>query len=300
MGRRPNRSAAETGQGELFAGVASDAGADARADTRADAQTDAGANAPANAAPASAPPPRWTPLAAQADALPPAWRALLAPCLATPAWQRLADFVDGERAAGKPVFPRDVFHALHLTPPEAVKVVILGQDPYHGVGVVDGIEVPQAHGLAFSVPDGVRVPPSLRNIFKEIAAEYGDPAVARPTASGNLEGWARQGVLLLNTVLTVEQGQAASHARRGWEAVTDCLIAALAASREHLVFLLWGSHAQAKKDLLTGEHCILEAPHPSPLSAHRGFLGCGHFRLANDWLVEHQREPIDWSAHQAR
>ncbi|MCD9122346.1 uracil-DNA glycosylase [Cupriavidus sp. UGS-1] len=251
----------------------------------------------APAAPARAPQPQWTPLAAQADALPPAWRALLAPCLATPAWQRLADFVDGERAAGKPVFPRDVFHALHLTPPEAVKIVILGQDPYHGVGVVDGIEVPQAHGLAFSVPDGVRVPPSLRNIFKEIAAEYGDPAVARPTASGNLEGWARQGVLLLNTVLTVEQGQAASHARRGWEAVTDCLIAALAASRPHLVFLLWGSHAQAKKNLLAGEHCILEAPHPSPLSAHRGFLGCGHFRLANNWLVAHQREPIDWSAH---
>lgn len=231
-------------------------------------------------------------LQAQADALPAAWRDLLAPCLTAPAWQELAGFVDGERSAGKPVFPHEVFHALHLTPPEAVKVVILGQDPYHGTGVVGGVELPQAHGLAFSVPDGVKVPPSLRNIFKEIAAEYGDSPA--PRASGNLEGWARQGVLLLNTVLTVEQGQAASHARRGWEAVTDCLIHALAESRPNLVFLLWGSHAQAKKPLLTASHCVLEAPHPSPLSAHRGFLGCGHFREANRWLEAHGRAPIDW------
>lgn len=233
-------------------------------------------------------------LQAQADALPAAWRELLAPCLTAPAWQELAGFVDGERSAGKPVFPHEVFHALHLTPPEAVKVVILGQDPYHGTGVVGGVELPQAHGLAFSVPDGVKVPPSLRNIFKEIAAEYGDSPA--PRASGNLEGWARQGVLLLNTVLTVEQGQAASHARRGWEAVTDCLIHALATSHPNLVFLLWGSHAQAKKPLLTASHCVLEAPHPSPLSAHRGFLGCGHFREANRWLEAHGRTPIDWLA----
>jgi uracil-DNA glycosylase len=163
--------------------------------------------------------------------------------------------------------------------------------------VVGGVEIPQAHGLAFSVPEGVKVPPSLRNIFKEIAAEYG----VEPTrSSGNLEGWARQGVLLLNTVLTVEQGQAASHARRGWEAVTDCLIHALAAARPNLVFLLWGSHAQAKRVLLDGQtlqaHCVLEAPHPSPLSAHRGFLGCGHFRQANDWLERHGRGGIDWLA----
>ncbi|WP_416049776.1 uracil-DNA glycosylase [Cupriavidus basilensis] len=242
---------------------------------------------------ATVPAPAAASLSEQAAALPAAWRALLAPCMNTAGWQELAAFVDGERASGKPVFPHDVFHALHLTPPETVKVVILGQDPYHGTGVVNGSEIPQAHGLAFSVPDGVRVPPSLRNIFKEIAAEYEGGAVP---ASGNLEGWARQGVLLLNTVLTVEQGQAASHARRGWEAVTDCLIQALSAARPHLVFLLWGSHAQAKKPLLAGTHCVLEAPHPSPLSAHRGFLGCGHFRLANDWLQQHGAAPVDWRA----
>ncbi|WP_342051555.1 MULTISPECIES: uracil-DNA glycosylase [unclassified Cupriavidus] len=230
----------------------------------------------------------------QVDALPAAWRALLAPCLQGAAWENLCAFVDGEREAGKPVFPHAVFHALHLTPPEAVQVVILGQDPYHGTGTVGGAEVPQAHGLAFSVPAGVKVPPSLRNIFKEIGAEYGVDGVR---GSGNLEGWARQGVLLLNTVLTVEQGQAASHAKRGWEAVTDCLIHALAAARPHLVFMLWGSHAQAKRALLAGDdHCVLEAPHPSPLSAHRGFLGCGHFRAANDFLARHGRPGIDWLA----
>ena len=244
----------------------------------------------------AAPAPAAASLSAQAAALPAAWRELLAPCMNTAGWRELASFVDGERANGKPVFPHEVFHALHLTPPETVKVVILGQDPYHGTGVVNGNEIPQAHGLAFSVPDGVRVPPSLRNIFKEIAAEYGDGATAAPT-SGNLEGWARQGVLLLNTVLTVEQGQAASHARRGWEAVTDCLIQGLSAARPNLVFLLWGSHAQAKKPLLAGSHCVLEAPHPSPLSAHRGFLGCGHFRLANDWLQRHGAAPVDWRAN---
>lgn len=233
-------------------------------------------------------------LQAQVDALPAAWRKLLEPCVGNPEWAALCAFVDGERAAGKPVFPHAVFHALHLTPPDAVQVVILGQDPYHGTGVVGGREIPQAHGLAFSVPDGVKVPPSLRNIFKEIGAEYDAPPVR---TSGNLEAWARQGVLLLNTVLTVEQGQAASHARRGWEAVTDCLIHALAMARPNLVFLLWGSHAQAKRSLLEGEtHCVLEAPHPSPLSAHRGFLGCGHFRSANAWLEQHGRAGIDWLA----
>lgn len=267
-----------------------------RRDSAGDTQADLFMQAAASAA-QRCPSPAWRPLAEQVAALPKAWRELLAPCLDAPAWQQLADFVDGEHAAGKPVFPLDVFHALHLTAPDAVKVVILGQDPYHGVGLVDGVEIAQAHGLAFSVPEGVRVPPSLRNIFKQIEAEYGAGVCGggRAGVSGNLESWARQGVLLLNTVLTVEQGRAASHARRGWEAVTDCLIGALAASRPHLVFLLWGSHAQAKKALLQGEHCVLEAPHPSPLSAHRGFLGCGHFRRANDWLTHHGREPIDWS-----
>jgi uracil-DNA glycosylase len=242
----------------------------------------------------------------QADRLPPAWRSVLDPIRATDGWRRLSGFVDGERAAGKPVFPYDVFHALHLTPLDTVKVVILGQDPYHGTGTVDGVEIPQAHGLAFSVPDGIRVPPSLRNIYKEIAAEYDDAGAARASASGNLERWAHQGVLLLNTVLTVEQANAASHAKRGWEAVTDRLIAALAASPQPIVFLLWGSHAQAKTALIEAAphrdrtmHLVLEAPHPSPLSAHRGFLGCGHFRAANEWLTARGREPVDWRATSA-
>lgn len=232
------------------------------------------------------------PLAAQVARLPRDWHALLEPVWETANWQRLTQFVDHARATGKPVFPHDVFHALHLTPLDSVRVVILGQDPYHGVEQVDGKAVPQAHGLAFSVPRGVRIPPSLRNIYKEISAETGQPA----PRSGNLEGWARQGVLLLNTVLTVEQGQAASHAKKGWEAVTDHLLHALAQRREHLVFLLWGSHAQAKGPLLTGAHLILQAPHPSPLSAHRGFLGCGHFAQANAWLAQHGESPIDWLA----
>lgn len=231
-------------------------------------------------------------LAVQAARLPADWHALLAPVFDTPVWQQLTTFVDAARAAGKAVFPHDVFHALHLTPLDQVRVVILGQDPYHGVESVNGANVPQAHGLAFSVPHGVRIPPSLRNIYKEISAETGQPA----PRSGNLEGWARQGVLLLNTVLTVEQGHAASHAKKGWEAVTDHVIQALSQRRPHRVFMLWGSHAQAKAPLLAGEHLILQAPHPSPLSAHRGFLGCGHFGKANAWLHQHGETPIDWLA----
>ncbi|CAH0441016.1 uracil-DNA glycosylase [Ralstonia pseudosolanacearum] len=238
----------------------------------------------------------FIPLADQFDALPADWKALLGPCLARTDWPALCAFVDGERAAGKPIFPTEVFHALHLTPVDAVRVIILGQDPYHGTGTVDGREVPQAHGLAFSVPAGVRVPPSLRNIYKEIEAEYGRQLSA---GSGNLEGWAQQGVLLLNTVLTVEQGQAASHARRGWERITDCLLEHLARVGHARVFMLWGSHAQAKRALLPEGHLVLEAPHPSPLSAHRGFLGCGHFRAANDWLAAQGQATIDWLRPQA-
>lgn len=230
------------------------------------------------------------PLAAQVARLPEDWKALIGPAFQTQAWHVLEHFVDGERASGKPVFPHDVFHALHLTPVDSVKVVILGQDPYHGLDTVHGTAIPQAHGLAFSVPQGAKIPPSLRNIYKEIVAETGGPA----PRSGNLEGWAQQGVLLLNTVLTVEQGKAASHARRGWEAVTDHILRELAVRCEHLVFLLWGSHAQAKAPLLTGNHLILQAPHPSPLSAHRGFLGCGHFGQANAWLAAHGRTSVNW------
>ncbi|APR37060.1 uracil-DNA glycosylase [Paraburkholderia sp. SOS3] len=241
-------------------------------------------------------------LEAQFEALPPAWRAHLKPFIDSDAYAPLCRFVDGERAAGKTVYPADVFRALRLTSPDDVKVVILGQDPYHG----EDRGTPQAHGLAFSVPPQVRPPPSLRNIFKEIAASLG---YASP-AHGCLDAWAKQGVLLLNTVLTVERNQAASHAKRGWEKCTDTLIHELATRHEGLVFMLWGSHAQAKRALLDdktdrahGEpsrlphlipHCILEAPHPSPLSAHRGFLGCRHFALANEYLEAHGRKPIDW------
>jgi uracil-DNA glycosylase len=223
----------------------------------------------------------------QFDALPADWRELLQPFTASDTYAPLCRFVDEERAAGKTVYPADVFRALRLTSPDDVKVVILGQDPYHG----EDRGTPQAHGLAFSVPPAVRPPPSLRNIFKEIAASLGIEAPGH----GCLDTWARQGVLLLNTVLTVERANAASHAKRGWERCTDTLIRELAARHEHLVFLLWGAHAQAKRALVEGRpHCVLEAPHPSPLSAHRGFLGCGHFAQANAYLESQGRAPIDW------
>jgi uracil-DNA glycosylase len=226
-------------------------------------------------------------LEAQFDALPPAWRAHLRPFTESDAYAPLCRFVDGERAAGKTVYPADVFRALRLTSPDDVKVVILGQDPYHG----EDRGTPQAHGLAFSVPPAVRPPPSLRNIFKEIAASLGH----EPPRHGCLDAWAKQGVLLLNTVLTVERDSAASHAKRGWEKCTDTLIHELAMRHEGLVFMLWGAHAQAKRALLGGKsHHVLEAPHPSPLSAHRGFLGCGHFALANEYLTAHGRAAIDW------
>jgi len=177
-----------------------------------------------------------------------------------------------------------IFNALNSTPFEKVGVVILGQDPYHGPG--------QAHGLCFSVLPGVRTPPSLANIYREIHSDLG---IARPT-HGNLQSWADQGVLLLNAVLTVESGQAGSHQGKGWETFTDAVVQALTDGREGLVFMLWGSYAQKKGAVIDRrKHLVLKAPHPSPLSAHRGFLGCKHFSLANDYLVQHQQSPIDWS-----
>ncbi|MEX3629218.1 MAG: uracil-DNA glycosylase [Burkholderia sp.] len=227
------------------------------------------------------------PLEAQFEALPAVWRELLASFVSSDAYAPLCRFVDAERSAGKTIYPADVFRALRLTSPDGVRVVILGQDPYHG----DDRGTPQAHGLAFSVPPAVRPPPSLRNIFKEIAANFGHDTPKH----GCLDSWARQGVLLLNTVLTVEQGAAASHAKRGWESCTDTLIRELARRHRGLVFMLWGAHAQAKRALFdTGAHCVLESPHPSPLSAHCGFLGNRHFVLANDYLAEHGEAPIDW------
>jgi len=195
-------------------------------------------------------------------------------------------FVAAERQAGKTIYPpqKDVFNAFRYTKLADVKVVILGQDPYHGPN--------QAHGLSFSVLPGVPAPPSLVNMYKELATDI--PGFERPS-HGCLQSWAEQGVLLLNTVLTVERGQAHSHAKLGWETFTDRVIAALNDNREGVVFLLWGSHAQKKGNIIDSKrHHVLKAPHPSPLSAHRGFLGCRHFSQANQLLEQQGLKPIDW------
>jgi uracil-DNA glycosylase len=208
--------------------------------------------------------------------------------LASRGARELVSFIQAEEAAGKPIYPpREArLAAFALTPLDKVKVVILGQDPYHGAG--------QAHGLCFSVAPGVKVPPSLVNIHKELESDLG---IARP-AHGNLESWARQGVLLLNTSLTVEQGRAGSHSKRGWQAITDAAVAAVAAKTDPCVFMLWGNHAQAKAlrlpGLADGRHLVLTAPHPSPLSAYAGFFGCRHFSQANAFLEEKGRGAIDW------
>ncbi len=214
------------------------------------------------------------------------WKDRVGDYLLRPEMRALSDFLRAEKAKGKHIFPPgpQIFAALDATPFDAVKVVILGQDPYHGPG--------QAHGLSFSVPPGVDIPPSLVNIFKEIERDLGLPRAR----TGYLMPWATQGVLLLNSVLTVEAGQAGSHQGKGWEGFTDHLIQALDRERDGLVFMLWGSYAQAKGKIIDArKHCVLRAPHPSPLSAHRGFIGCGHFSAANRWLAGRRLAPIDWS-----
>jgi uracil-DNA glycosylase len=218
--------------------------------------------------------------------LDPSWKARVGDYLARPDMQELSAFLRREKGAGKVIYPAgpDIFNALNATPFDEVKAVILGQDPYHGPG--------QAHGLCFSVPPGIEVPPSLVNIFKEQQRDLG---LARP-AHGNLRPWADRGVLLLNAVLTVERGQAGAHAGKGWEGFTDHIVETLARERENLVFFLWGSYAQKKGAVIDARrHCVLRAPHPSPLSAHRGFLGCGHFSAANRYLQGRGVAPIDWS-----
>lgn len=203
-----------------------------------------------------------------------------------PYMQDLKAFLKHEKAQHKVIYPAsdNWFHAFDKTPFDKVKVVIIGQDPYHGPG--------QAHGLCFSVPPGVKIPPSLVNIYKELESDLGLPMPNH----GYLESWAEQGVLLLNAVLTVEQGRAAAHQGRGWELFTDRVIELLNAQREHLVFMLWGSYAQKKGQFIDRErHLVLTAPHPSPLSAHRGFLGCRHFSKANAYLEAMGVGGIDWS-----
>ena len=214
------------------------------------------------------------------------WKARIGDYLVSPPMQALSAFLRERRARGATLYPPParIFAAFDATPFDAVKVVILGQDPYHGPG--------QAHGLCFSVLPGVPVPPSLENIFKELQRDLG---IARPD-HGCLLPWAQRGVLLLNAVLTVEQGQAGAHQGKGWEGFTDHVVDVLNREREGLVFLLWGSYAQAKGKVIDPRrHRVLKAPHPSPLSAHRGFIGCGHFSAANQYLAQRGQAPVDWS-----
>ena len=217
------------------------------------------------------------------------WQALLKDQFELPYMLALRQFLLAEKRLGKKIFPpgEQIFAALDAVPVDKVRVVIIGQDPYHGPG--------KAHGLSFSVPNGIIIPPSLRNVLKEIEADIGlsEPLQAN---CGDLSSWAEQGVLLLNSVLTVEQAQAASHQGKGWEQFTDVLVSRLAAQRQGLVFLLWGAYAQKKGKLVDNErHHLLSAPHPSPLSAHRGFLGCKHFSQTNKILADQGLPIIDWS-----
>ncbi|HYQ40226.1 MAG TPA: uracil-DNA glycosylase [Pseudomonas sp.] len=214
------------------------------------------------------------------------WKAALGEEFDKPYMQALGEFLRGEKAAGKQIFPPGglIFNALNSTPLSQVKVVIIGQDPYHGPG--------QAHGLCFSVQPGVPVPPSLQNIFKELKRDLN----IDPPNHGCLQRWAEQGVLLLNTSLTVEQGKAGSHAAAGWQPFTDKVIEVVSRERPHLVFLLWGAHAQSKERLIDPtKHLILRSPHPSPLSAHRGFIGNGHFSRANKFLEQQGLAPVEWA-----
>src|SRR6056297_941386 len=216
----------------------------------------------------------------------PEWLRLLEPEFDQPYMIALKQFLLERKAAGAEIYPPGdmIFNALNSTPPSRVRVVILGQDPYHGPG--------QAHGLCFSVRPGIRVPPSLVNIFKELNNDLG---LSLP-GHGNLQTWADQGVLLLNAVLTVERGQAGAHQGKGWERFTDAVVATVNERCEHVVFLLWGAQAQRKGEGIdTSRHKVLKAPHPSPLSAHRGFLGCRHFSQTNTWLEAHGVAPVQWA-----
>ncbi|MBO7300589.1 MAG: uracil-DNA glycosylase [Tidjanibacter sp.] len=213
-----------------------------------------------------------------------AWKELLQPEFEKPYFEALVRFVRSEYATHT-VFPAggNIFRALDKCPPESVKVVIIGQDPYHGEG--------QANGLCFSVADGVKFPPSLRNIFKEIADDLGKPI----PASGNLDRWAEQGVLLLNATLTVRAHEAASHAGRGWEVFTDAIVRTLSERKSGIVYMLWGAYAQKKGAIVNPDsNLVLKCAHPSPLSAHNGFFGCRHFSKANRYLLSQGKEEIDW------
>ena len=225
-------------------------------------------------------------MSAQGPRLEPSWKARIGDWFAREDMRALSAFLRARSAAGVRIFPPGprIFGAFEATPFDAVKVVVLGQDPYHGYG--------QAHGLCFSVAPGVPVPPSLLNMYKELQRDLG---IARPD-HGWLMPWARQGVLLLNAVLTVEEGRAGAHQGKGWEGFTDHVVDVLNREREGLVFMLWGAYAQKKGAIVdSSRHCVLRTTHPSPLSAHRGFLGCGHFSKANRYLASRGQAPIDWT-----
>lgn len=213
------------------------------------------------------------------------WKAALSAEFSKPYFQQLSAFLHEEKKAGKTIYPAGslIFNAFDTTPIGSVKVVILGQDPYHNPG--------QAMGLSFSVPKGVKTPPSLQNIYKELNSSLDIPIANH----GDLSKWAQQGVFLLNAMLTVERNKPGAHQKSGWQFFTDAAIQALSEQREHLVFMLWGAFAKNKKSLInSSKHLILESPHPSPFSAHKGFFGNNHFKLANEYLIAHGQSPIDW------
>jgi len=213
------------------------------------------------------------------------WKELLSDEFEKPYFASLSEYLKREKLSGIKIYPKgpDIFNAFNMTPVQNVKVVILGQDPYHGPG--------QAHGLSFSVPEGVALPPSLQNIYKELYTDLG----IEPANSGSLIKWAQQGVFLLNAVLTVRAGEAASHSKIGWMEFTDAVISKLSKERDGIVFMLWGNFAKGKRDLIdTSRHLILEAPHPSPL-ARGGFFGCRHFSKANEFIKSKGKEPINWA-----
>ncbi len=217
------------------------------------------------------------------------WKERLGPAFEAESFLKLSSFLKTEKAAGKTIYPPgpSIFEAFNRTKFNQVKVVILGQDPYHGPN--------QAHGLSFSVNEGIPYPPSLLNILKACMADV--PGFMIP-ANGNLSKWAERGVLLLNATLTVEAGNAGSHQKRGWEEFTDAVIKTISDQKEHVSFMLWGAFAQSKSTLIDAEkHLILKAPHPSPLSAHKGFFDCQHFSKTNEWLISKGIEPIDWKLY---
>lgn len=223
----------------------------------------------------------------------PGWQKFISSQAKQPYHKELLKFLEQEYSSGRKIHPikENVYRALNLTSVETVKVVIIGQDPYHGSQ--DG--QPQAQGLCFSVPAEIKNPPSLQNIFKEQESELGHKPLAQTKSEGDLTLWAKQGVLLLNSVLTVEAGKPASHAKQGWEHFTDNLIDYLSKEYKNLVFLLWGTHARSKKALINSDrHLILESSHPSPLSAYRGFFGNDHFLNTNSYLIKHGKKPIGW------